>query len=87
MELYRLFATTEQISALEKRYLEGVGWGHAKQELFEVTNEYLKGPREIFNDLINNKDEIDKILDKGAKRARVIANETMDRLRMAMTGF
>lgn len=87
MELYKLFATAEQIAALEKRYHEGIGWGYAKLELFEVVNAYLKEPREKFNDLMNNKDEIDKILAHGAERARVIAEETMKRVRSRITGF
>lgn len=87
MELYRLFATPDQILDLERRYREGIGWGFAKLELFEVVNDYLKGPREKFNDLMNNKDEIDKVLRSGALRASEIAQETMKRVRLGMTGF
>ena len=87
MELYRLFASEEQISSLEKRYKEGIGWGYAKLELFEVVNEYLKAPRERFNELMNNKEEIDAILKDGADRARDIATQTMKRVRKSMTGF
>ena len=87
MELYKLFATGEQISSLEKRYREGIGWGYAKLELFEVVNHYLAKPRDIFNDLMNNRDEIDKVLTNGAERAQVIANETMARVRKNTTGF
>ncbi|MBD66683.1 MAG: tryptophan--tRNA ligase [Halobacteriovoraceae bacterium] len=87
MELYRLFATADQINALEKRYREGIGWGYAKLELFEVVNEYLKEPRERFNSLMNNKDELDKILNHGAQRASEIAEATMKRVRSRITGF
>ena len=87
MELFKLFATNEQITAQEKKYREGIGWGYAKADLFEVVNAYLSGPRERYNDLMNNKDEIDKVLKNGAQRAQVIASETMTRLRKVMTGF
>ncbi len=87
MELYRLFASVDEVASLEKKYREGIGWGYAKADLFEAVNAYLKGPREKFNDLMDNKDEIDKVLKDGAERAQVIANETMTRLRKAMTGF
>ncbi len=87
MDLYRLFANDEQVSALEQRYREGIGWGYAKLELFEVVNEYLKGPRDKFNALMENKSEIDKVLADGAARAQVIANETMLRVRKNITGF
>lgn len=87
MEMYRLFANKEQVSALEKRYLEGIGWGHAKAELFEVVNEFLREPRDKFNYLMENKTELDEILEDGAARASAIAKETMKRVRSKMTGF
>ncbi len=87
MQLFRLFASADRISEQEKKYREGIGWGYAKADLFEVVNAYLSGPREKFNDLMNNKDEIDKILKSGAERAQVIASETMQRVRTAMSGF
>lgn len=87
MELFRQFASKAQIDDLEKRYLEGIGWGHAKLALFEVVNEYLKEPREIYNELLNNKSKIDEVLESGASRARTIAQKTMNRVRKNITGF
>ncbi len=87
MELYKLFGTPEQILGLEKRYAEGIGWGYAKLELFEVINAYLSGPREVYNDLMNNRDEIDKVLLNGKERAHAIAMDTMNRVRSRITGF
>lgn len=87
MDLYRLFATSDQIANLEQRYRNGIGWGYAKLELFEVVNAYLREPREVFNNLMENKDEIDKILKDGAGRASEIAQVTMQRVRSRITGF
>lgn len=87
MDLYKLFATNEQIASLEKRYREGIGWGEAKEELFIVVNDYLKGPREIYEALMSDTTKLDKILEDGANRARKIANKTLKRVRIAMTGF
>lgn len=87
MQLYRLFASAEQIAKLEQRYAQGIGWGYAKLELFEVINDYLKEPRVIYNELMNDKSQIDAILDKGARRASEIAKETMNRVRKNITGF
>ena len=47
----------------------------------------LKGPREIYNDLLNDKSEIDRILKDGGDRAREIASVTMERVRKSITGF
>ena len=87
MDLYRLFATPEQIIEEEKKFREGIGWGYAKADLFEVVNDYLKGPREKYEYLMNNKNEVDVILDKGAQKARETAQATIKRVRSAMTGF
>lgn len=87
MEIYRLFAGADEISDLEKRYREGIGWGHAKAALFEVVNAYLKEPRERFNELMANRKELDSILENGANKARAIATQNMERVRESITGF
>lgn len=87
MDLYKLFATSEEIAELSKRYQTGIGWGEAKLALFEAVNRYLSGPREIYNELMNDKSKIDIVLEDGANRAREIAQITMKRVRKQMTGF
>lgn len=87
MDLFRLFATPDQIKAEETEYRNGIGWGYAKANLFEVINDYLKIPRDEYNRLMNDRAELDNILKKGAERASEIATTTMDRVRSRMTGF
>lgn len=76
-ELYKEFATPEQIEALEKRYAEGIGWGEAKQELFEVINAKLSAPREKYNYYMENRSELDVILKEGAQKARMITKAVL----------
>lgn len=87
MDLYKLFASADQIKDLERRYKEGIGWGFAKLELFNVANEALKGPREKFNYLMQNRSEVDAILAKGAIKARAKAQEVLSRVKRNITGF
>lgn len=87
MDLYKLFADKDKVKALSERYRSGIGWGEAKQELFEEVNAYLSGPREKYNHLLENKHLIDEVLEDGANRARVIAQKVLGRLEKAMTGF
>jgi tryptophanyl-tRNA synthetase len=87
MDLYKLFATPDQIKDLERRYKEGIGWGFAKLELFNVANEALKAPREKFNYLMQNRSEIDAILAKGAVKAQSKAKEVLSRVKKNITGF
>lgn len=76
--LYKLFADKQQLKKLRDRYLAGgMGWGHAKQELYEVMEEMVSPMREKYNELISNKDYIDRILAEGSEKARIIASEKM----------
>jgi len=80
--LYRHFASDEQIESLKQRYLAGgIGWGHAKTELFEVMNSALSPLREKYSQLIQNKDYIDYALLKGSLRARELASAKLKQLR------
>ncbi len=69
-DFYQTFATAEQSADLRARYLKGIGWGEAKADLLKVLNETLKGPREIYTELMNNTKKIDLILEEGAGRVR-----------------
>ena len=81
-KIYKLLATEQQTSEMKKRYeLGNFGYGHAKQELFELICDKFLEERERFNHLMENKEIIDLELSKGAKKARVIAQEVLQRVR------
>lgn len=82
-KLYKLLATDEQTAQLKEKYEAGnFGYGHAKQELFELICEKYKTEREKFSHLMENKEILDKELEKGAEKARLIATEVLNRVRM-----
>ncbi len=81
-KLYKLLATEQQIAVLKTKYTNGnYGYGHAKQELFELIWDKYKVERETFNHLMQNTDILDAELAKGAKKARIIAAEVLERVR------
>ena len=85
--LYRLVATTEQTAELRKKYLAGnFGYGHAKQELLALLVETYKKEREIFQYLMLHPEEVDKKLEQGEAKARVVASQVLSRVRMKL-GF
>ncbi|HYG19920.1 MAG TPA: tryptophan--tRNA ligase [Ohtaekwangia sp.] len=80
--IYGLLASADQKEALGNKYRAGnYGYGHAKQELFELVIEKFRQPRELFSHLMNNPDEIDKKLALGEARAREIAYRVLDKVR------
>jgi len=81
-KLYKLLAAEEQTLELKGKYEAGdFGYGHAKQELFELICDKYKTEREKFNYLMENKNILDEELAKGAEKARVIAREVLQRVR------
>ena len=81
-KIYKLLSTEEQATALFEKYAAGnYGYGHAKLELFELICDTYSLERERFNYLMENKKLIDKELERGAVKARVIAKEVLSRVR------
>ena len=85
--LYSLLATDEQKAEMRQNYLGGnYGYGHAKQELFELIIEEFKEERKRFDALMENPNEIERLLLAGAERAKPIANGVLGRFKTAI-GF
>ena len=85
MNLYRLFASPDQVADLAQRYRAGgLGYGHAKQELFEVMDSLLAEPRDHYHRLRDDPDQVRDILRDGAVRAQKTAQATFDRVREAI---
>lgn len=81
-KIFKLVASEEQIEKMKTNYLGGnYGYGHAKQELFEVIIDKYAEERKKFNKLMEDKDLIEKELQKGAKKAKSIAQEVLGRVR------
>ncbi len=85
--LYSLIGSSDQISDLKAKYLAGnFGYGHAKQHLFELLLERFEKERVQFEYYMNHPQIVEEALEKGAVKARVIAQKTLDRTRNAF-GF
>ncbi len=85
--IYKLIATTEQTEALRQKYLAGnFGYGHAKQELFELVVAQYATERVAFNFYMSNLPELEKKLQHSEARATVIAREVLNRVRVKL-GF
>ncbi len=81
-QLYKYIATPEAAAEMKSK-LEagGYGWGHAKKDLFEgIMNRFSK-ERELFNYYMNNLPELDEKLMVGAKKASLVADKTLARVR------
>lgn len=85
--IYSLLANEEQKNSLKSKYLAGnYGYGHAKQELYELIIAKYRNEREAYNFYMSNPVELDKKLEQGEEKARVIANHVLARVRKKL-GF
>ena len=82
--LYAAFATPEQTAAFVRAYEEGIGWGDAKQQLFELLDGVLTPMRERYEALVADPAGIEKTLLRGAEKARVEARRLLDAVRHAV---
>ncbi|MGJ8731916.1 MAG: tryptophan--tRNA ligase [Cellulophaga sp.] len=86
-ELYKILATPEQVEEMRAKYKGGnYGYGHAKQELFEVIVAKFADAREKYEYYMNNLEEVDAALAIGAAKATEVANEVLSRVR-AKVGY
>ena len=83
-DLFKLFATPEQAEQLASQYRAGgLGYGDAKQALFELSQDYFARARERRAELESREGRLEEILQAGAVRARKKAAEVLGRARAA----
>ncbi len=80
--IYKLVATPEQTETLKQKYLAGnFGYGHAKQELFELLITKYSKERDAFNFYMSNPDELESKLKVSEEKASAIARSLLAKVR------
>jgi tryptophanyl-tRNA synthetase len=83
--LYSLFATEEEKAALAADYRAGrIGYGGAKKLLKAKIDECFGPARARRKELAQRPDYVEDVLREGARKARVVTQETMDMVREAV---
>lgn len=81
-KIYRLLASAEEVADMRSKYQAGgFGYGHAKTALLELILTKFSAERQKYNELMADKSQIDQALEIGASKARIIARETLNRVR------
>jgi tryptophanyl-tRNA synthetase len=83
-QIYQAFASEAEAKAMQEAYKNGIGWGDAKQMLFERIDSEIAPMREKYESLMSNPAQIEAVLLKGADKARKIATPLMQSLRQAV---
>ena len=83
--IFKLIADEKSIDKMKNNYTAGgFGYGHAKTELLNFILSNYSDQREKFNYFMSNKNELDSILSSGAKKAKIVANEVLCRVRQKL---
>ena len=85
--IYSLIASKEKKEVLKTRYTTGgIGYGEAKEILFNEILERFQKERDLYNTYHSNKSKVEGILKDGAKKARKQAQIVLKRVR-SKVGF
>ena len=80
-KLYKYFASDEMIVEFENDYKDGIGWGDAKNKLFNVVNNEMIPIRDKYDSLVNDKNLLNDLLNEGSNKVRPIAKEMLSSIR------
>lgn len=83
-QLWSAFATTDQVAYMREQFAQGIAWGEAKKQLFELINETLAPARERYNELLEQPERVEEVLQQGAARAREESSRLMAEVRDAV---
>ena len=83
-QVWAAFADKAEIARMRQEFENGIAWGEAKKQLFELVNGQLGPARERYNELMDDPGHIESELRKGAERAREHSVPLMQKVREAV---
>ena len=83
-QIWAAFADASETARMRQAFENGIAWGEAKKQLFELINARLVEARDCYNRLMNDPAHIESELQKGAERARQYSAPLMRRIRDAV---
>ncbi len=69
-QLYQAFASADETAAMRAAFADGIGWGDAKQTLFERIEDEIAPMRERYETLMAEPQRIEEQLREGSRTAR-----------------
>ena len=83
-QIWNAFASAQQSAEMRRKFADGIGWGQAKKELFELINTELAEARQRYDALLAKPSEIEAVLQAGAAKARAKAAPLLAKVRRAV---
>ena len=83
-QIWQAFASQSETAEMRQAFADGIAWGEAKKQLFELINAELAPARDRYEALLAAPAEVEALLKAGAARAREISAPRMAELRRAV---
>ncbi|WP_062061944.1 tryptophan--tRNA ligase [Cellvibrio sp. OA-2007] len=83
-QIWQAFATPEQSTQMRQQFADGIAWGEAKRQLFELINDQLSEARDKYEALLANPAHIEEVLQQGAAKARAYSQPMLEKVREAV---
>jgi len=83
-QIWQAFATPTQVADMRTAFAEGIAWGEAKKQLFELINNHIGDAREKYEALLANPSHIEEVLQAGAAKARSHSKPLLEKVREAV---
>jgi tryptophanyl-tRNA synthetase len=82
--IHDAFASAEQRAAFRADLRGGLGWGEAKQRLLALVEGHIGPMREVYQRFMAHPEQVEEILQAGARKARAVATPFLKELRQAV---
>jgi len=83
-QIWAAFASPEETARMRRDFENGIAWGEAKKQLFELIDAELTPARERYDELMADPGHIETVLKRGAERARELSIPLMRKVREAV---
>ena len=83
-QIWQAFATPQQTADMRQAFADGIAWGEAKKQLFELINNQVGEAREKYEALLANPAHIEEVLQIGAEKARAHSKPLLEKVRAAV---
>ncbi|MCS6905220.1 MAG: tryptophan--tRNA ligase [Bacteroidia bacterium] len=84
-QVYKHIAPPDEVESLRQAYLAGgLGYGKAKELLYEAVLQNFQKERILYQELMQDPAQIEKTLKQGEEKAREVALKVLNRVRKAM---
>lgn len=83
-QIWSAFASAQETTRMRGEFENGIAWGEAKKQLFELINAELAAARDRYSRIMDDPAYIESVLQHGAERAREHSGPLMQKVRAAV---